>query len=138
VARIFPDAAAGRPARLFRSHRDGYADGGQCRDFVWVGDVVAVLLWLLDTRPASGLYNVGSGTARSFADLAAAVYRALGRDPAITYIDMPDDLRARYQYFTEAPLDRLRRAGWDRGFTPLETAVGLYVRDFLATACPYR
>jgi len=128
----------GERARLFRSHRKDYADGGQMRDFVWVGDCVDVLLWLYDTPTAEGLFNVGSGKARSFLDLSQAVYRALGRAPEIEWIDTPEALRAKYQYFTEARIDRLRAAGFARPTTALESGVTAYVRDFLETADPYR
>ncbi|MBK8909607.1 MAG: ADP-glyceromanno-heptose 6-epimerase [Rhodospirillales bacterium] len=138
VSHVFPDAAAGRPAKLFRSHRPDYPDGGQLRDFVWVGDCADVVLWLLENPGVSGLFNVGTGQARSFADLAAAVYRTLGREPAIDYVPMPEAIRDRYQYFTQASLTRLRAAGYPHPFTPLEAGVAAYVRDYLNTPDPYR
>jgi ADP-L-glycero-D-manno-heptose 6-epimerase len=138
VAHIYPRAVAGEPARLFRSHRPDYADGGQLRDFIWVGDCVEVMLWLHDNPGTSGLFNVGTGTARSFADLAAAVYRALGREPRIEFVDTPVEIRDKYQYFTQADMGRLRAAGYGRQFTPLEAGVTEYVRDFLHAADPYR
>ncbi|WP_207477546.1 ADP-glyceromanno-heptose 6-epimerase [Arenibaculum pallidiluteum] len=138
VAKVWPDVDAGRPARLFRSHRPDYADGGQLRDFVWVGDVVAVMLWLLDNPGVSGIFNVGTGQARSFEALVSAAYRAVGREPAITFVDMPQEIRGQYQYFTQARMERLRAAGYAEPFTPLEDAVGTYVRDFLAAENRYR
>jgi ADP-L-glycero-D-manno-heptose 6-epimerase len=129
--------AEGR-VRLFRSYRADYPNGGQLRDFVWVDDVVGVMLWLLDRPEVCGLYNVGSGRARSFADLALAVFAAMGREPAIDYVDMPEPLRARYQYFTEARLERLRAAGCPLQPTPLEEGVRRYVRDHLDGPDPYR
>lgn len=137
AAHVFPRAAAGEAARLFRSHRPDYADGGQLRDFVWAGDVVDVILWLLDHPEVSGLYNLGSGQARSFRDLAEAVYRALGRAPNIEYIDTPEAIRAKYQYFTQANMARLRAAGYDRQMTPLEAGITQYVTEFLAQEDPY-
>ncbi len=137
VAHVFPRAVAGEAARLFRSHRPDYADGGQLRDFVWVGDVVDVILWLLDHPQVSGLYNLGSGQARSFRDLAEAVYRALGQEPKIEYVDTPEAIRAKYQYFTQASMTRLRAAGYDRQMTPLEAGVTRYVTEFLAQEDPY-
>jgi len=128
----------GDKARLFRSHRADVPDGGQRRDFVWVGDCVDVLLWLYDTPSAEGLFNVGSGQARSFLDLTHAVYRALGRAPEIEWIDTPAELRAKYQYFTEARLDRLRAAGYRKPATALEAGVATYVREFLEAPDPYR
>lgn len=138
VATIFPDARNGGPVRLFKSYRPDYADGGQLRDFVWVGDCVDIMLWLLDNPAASGLFNVGTGKARSFDDLAHAVFSALGLEPRIDYIDMPPELRPRYQYFTEARMERLRAAGYDRPATSLENGVRTYVQDFLNRDDPYR
>ena len=97
-----------------------------------------MILWLIDHPGVNGVFNLGTGTARSFADLAAAVFAALDRDVRIDYIDMPEDIRPRYQYFTEARMDRLRAAGYDRPFTPLEQGVATYIKDYLATADPYR
>lgn len=138
VAQLYPRAASGEVAHLFRSHRTGIPDGGQQRDFVYVRDCVDMMLWLFDHPEISGLFNAGSGTARSFADLAGAVYRALGRDPAIEYIDTPVEIRDKYQYFTEATMARLRQAGYDKPATPLEDGVRDYVQSYLAAADPYR
>jgi ADP-L-glycero-D-manno-heptose 6-epimerase len=124
-------------AVLFRSHHPDYEDGGQCRDFVWVGDCTAIMLWLMDHPAVSGLFNVGTGTARSFRDLADAVFRALGREPAIDYVDTPEALRAAYQYYTCADMARLRAAGYGAPFTPLEDGVARYVGDHLATPDRY-
>jgi ADP-L-glycero-D-manno-heptose 6-epimerase len=125
-------------ARLFKSYREGYADGGQLRDFVFVDDVVAMMLWLLDNPKVNGLFNAGSGVARSFADMANAVFAAMGREPAIEFVEMPETLRDRYQYFTEARMDRLRAAGYNRPPTRLEDGVGEYVTRYLNAADPYR
>jgi ADP-L-glycero-D-manno-heptose 6-epimerase len=138
IAQIHPLAASGQKARLFRSHRNDIPDGGQQRDFVYVRDCVDMLLWLHEHKEVSGLFNMGSGKARSFADLAAAVYRALGREPLIDYIDTPAELRGKYQYFTEAPIDRLRRAGYTKPTSSLEDGVADYVRTYLSAADPYR
>jgi ADP-L-glycero-D-manno-heptose 6-epimerase len=138
VAHIFPNAAAGKPARLFKSHHPDYADGGQKRDFVWVGDCTDIVLWLLDNDHVNGLFNCGTGTARTFADLAAAVFQALGRKPQIEYVPTPESLRDKYQYFTQADMSRLVAAGYRKPFTTLEDGVARYVRDYLATADPYR
>jgi len=120
-------------AVLFRSHDPDYEDGGQMRDFVWVEDCVDVALWLADTEPVNGVFNVGTGKARSFADLAAAVFAAMGRAPEIEFVDTPEEIRDRYQYFTEADMTRLRAAGYDRPATSLEDGVTAYVRDYLMT-----
>jgi ADP-L-glycero-D-manno-heptose 6-epimerase len=124
--------------RLFRSYREGIADGSQQRDFVWVDDVVAVMTWLYDHPGTSGIFNIGSGRARSFLDLARAVFAAVGTEPAIEFVEMPERLRAHYQYFTEAKLDRLRAAGCPYQPTPLEEGVRRYVQDSLLQADPYR
>ena len=138
VARRYADAAAGKPVALFRSHRADCPDGGQSRDFVHVDDCVSVILWLLDNPGVNGLYNVGTGEARSFADLARALCAAVGKPENIVYVDMPPDLRARYQYFTEASLGRIRAAGYTAPFRSLEVGVTDYVRGYLAAADPYR
>lgn len=138
VAKIVPAALRGESVSLFKSHRGGVADGQQCRDFVYVGDAVSVIMWALGPQGRSGIFNVGTGQARSFFDLTRSVFAALGLPEKIDYIDMPVSLRDRYQYFTEASLDHLRRAGYDAPFTPLEQAVAHYVGAFLAQPDPYR
>lgn len=134
----FHEARSGGPARLFRSDRPGIADGEQKRDFVHVDDCVAVMLWLLDNPGVSGLFNVGSGTARSFLDLVRAMFAGMGEAERVEFVDMPADLSGKYQYFTEAPLGRLRAAGYDRPTIPLEEGVASYVRDFLMRPDPHR
>jgi ADP-L-glycero-D-manno-heptose 6-epimerase len=138
LARRFDDIKAGRPVQLFKSRREGIKDGDQRRDFIYVDDVVRVMLWLLAAPQVSGLFNVGTGTARSFRDLMLAAYAALGTKPNIQYVDMPEQIRGSYQYFTESKADRLRRAGYNGGFTTLEDAVGAYVRGFLDSADRFR
>jgi ADP-L-glycero-D-manno-heptose 6-epimerase len=138
VAQIFPVAAAGEAVTLFRSHHPEYEDGGQLRDFIWVDDCVRVVDWLYDHPDASGLFNVGTGKARAFADLAGAVFAALGREPRIQYVDTPEDIRDRYQYFTQAEMDKLRNAGFDAEFTELEDGVRRYVQEYLSRDDPYR
>jgi ADP-L-glycero-D-manno-heptose 6-epimerase len=131
LARRFDEVKSGRKVQLFKSHREGIADGDQRRDFIYVDDVVRVMMWLLATPSVSGLFNVGTGKARSFRDLMLAAYAALGTQPNIEYIDMPVSIRDSYQYFTQSEVDRLQRAGYNGGFTALEDSVGTYVRDFL-------
>jgi ADP-L-glycero-D-manno-heptose 6-epimerase len=131
LARRFDDIAAGRKIQLFKSHREGIADGDQSRDFIYVDDTVRVIMWLLATNTANGIFNVGTGVARSFRDLMLAAYAAIDASPKIEYIDMPEHIRGSYQYFTKGEVDRLQRAGYNGGFTTLEDAVGTYVRDFL-------
>ena len=137
AAQIWPDVAAGRAVRLFKSYRAGVADGGQLRDFVYVRDVVDVIEWLADRPAVSGVFNLGSGRARSFKDMAEAVFRAAGKPPQIDYAPMPEAIQDRYQYFTEAKLERLRGAGYDGQFTSLEDGIADYVRGYLSQADPY-
>jgi ADP-L-glycero-D-manno-heptose 6-epimerase len=138
VSQIYPQAVSGAPAHLFRSHNPNYEDGGQMRDFVWVGDVVSVMTWLLDHPEVNGLFNLGSGQARSFLDLANAVYRAAGKEPYIKFIDTPLAIRDKYQYFTEARMARLKACGYDKPFTALEDGVSAYVNGFLSRPDRYR
>lgn len=134
---VYPYAVKHEAFPLFKSHNQEYPDGGQLRDFIWVGDVVQVMLWLLDHHKVNGLFNVGTGQARSFASLAGAVYQATGQSPLIRYKDMPEELRAKYQYFTEADMNKLRAAGYTAPFTPLEEGIRLYVQDYLAKEDQY-
>jgi ADP-L-glycero-D-manno-heptose 6-epimerase len=138
VAQIWPKVQAGEPVTLFRSHNPDYADGGQMRDFVFVDDVVDVIDWLLEAPAVSGVFNAGSGQARSFLDLANAVFAAAGKTPRIEYVDTPLSIRDKYQYFTQANMDRVRAAGFAGQSTPLEEGVRRYVQDFLDRTDPYR
>ena len=131
------EVASGAPARLFKSDQPGLADGAQSRDFIWVGDVVDVMLWLMETPSVSGLFNLGTGSARTYLDLAHAVSDAAGRPRAVEFIDMPASLRGQYQSFTRAPMDRLRAAGYAGQFTPLEEGIRRYVQDHLSTPDPF-
>jgi ADP-L-glycero-D-manno-heptose 6-epimerase len=137
VLHKYRQIAAGNPATLFRSDRAGIEDGEQLRDFVHVDDCVAVMLWLLDNPHVSGLFNVGTGTARSFLDLTRAIYLALGKKPEIAFVDMPVDLQGKYQYYTQARMDRLRGAGFTAPPTGLEEGVARYVTNFLSQPDPY-
>ena len=138
LAKVFAGAKAGQPVRLFKSHRDGIADGEQRRDFIYIDDAVAVLRWLLDTSSVNGIFNVGTGKAESFRDMIGAMFKALNRPPNIEYVDMPDAIRSQYQYFTQSSIENLRRAGYNAGFTPLETAVAKYVTGYLDREDRYR
>jgi ADP-L-glycero-D-manno-heptose 6-epimerase len=138
VAQNFERVRHSEPLRLFRSYRRDYADGGQLRDFIYVSDCVEVIVWMLDQPSVCGLFNVGTGRARSWLDLAAALFRASGQPQAIEFIDMPAQLQGRYQYFTEARMQRLRAAGYGQAFTSLEAGVTDYVQRFLAADNPYR
>ena len=134
VLHKFNQIMRGEEATLFASDREGIADGEQKRDFVHVEDCVAAMLWLEANPAASGLYNIGSGRARSFLDLTRAIYAALGRNAEIRFVPMPDDLKGKYQYFTEARMERLRGAGFAKPPVTLEDGVARYVRDVLLRA----
>lgn len=138
AAQIWPKVRDGHGVQLFKSHRDDVPDGGQMRDFVYVRDVADVVAWLAANPNINGVYNLGSGEARSFADMAKAVFAAAGRSPDIDYIPMPPAIRDRYQYFTQAEMNRLRQAGYEAPFTSLEDGIADYVNSYLATEDPYR
>ncbi len=138
ASQIWPHVRDGQSVQLFKSYRDGVPDGGQQRDFVYVRDAAAVTQWLLENPQVSGVYNLGSGQARSFADMAGAVFKAAGRAPAIDYTPMPPAIRDKYQYFTEARMDRLRAAGYAAPMTTLEDGIADYVGGYLSQPDPYR
>lgn len=119
--------------KLFRSHNSDYKDGEQMRDFIYVKDVVDVCYWLMHHRKDSGIYNLGSGKARTFLDLTKAVFKAMGKEEDISFIDTPEDIRDKYQYFTEANMGKLRGIGYSKKFHTLEEGVEEYVRQYLAT-----
>ncbi len=137
AAKAFDALKAGHKVRLFRSHRPDVPDGGQKRDFVWVGDCVDVLLWLRDHPEVRGIFNLGTGRARTFVEFVTPVFEALGKPVEIEYIDTPVEIRDRYQYFTEARIERLRAAGYTKAFTPVEEGVRRYVEEFLVQEDPY-
>jgi ADP-L-glycero-D-manno-heptose 6-epimerase len=138
VSQKYALAAAGEAVTLFRSYGEGVADGGQLRDFVYVGDCVQVMLWLLANPKVNGIFNLGTGTARSFADLATALFAAVGKPARLAYVDMPAAIRPNYQYFTQARMERLRALGYSRPFTSLEDGVREYVHGYLSRPDRYR
>jgi len=138
VAQKLPLAVANQEITLFKSLSPDYPDGGQRRDFVYVDDCVDVVLWLLDNVGVNGLFNLGTGGDRSFDDLATALCTALRKPARISYVDMPEAIREKYQYFTRAEMSRLRQAGYDRPFTPLEEGIERYVQRYLMQPDPYR
>jgi ADP-L-glycero-D-manno-heptose 6-epimerase len=138
VAQKYPAVAAGQPVTLFTSHHPQYADGGQMRDFIYVDDCVEVILWMLAHPQVGGLFNLGSGKARSFADLARAIAEAADMPSHIEFVPMPDAIRPNYQYFTEARMQKLRDAGYDRPLTSIEDGVRRYVERYLAGPDRYR
>ena len=117
--------------KLFRSHRPDYADGQQSRDFVYIKDVIEVLYWLWKNQAPNGLYNLGTGQARSFLDLATNTFHAMGLTPNISFIDTPEDIRDTYQYFTEANMSKLHKAGYSQSFHSLEEGINDYVKNYL-------
>ena len=133
VFHAFDQISATGGMKLFRSHVPEYKDGEQLRDFVYVKDLCAVCLFLMEHRKNSGIYNLGTGTARTFLDLARATFHAMRKEENITFVDTPLDIRDKYQYFTEANMARLRSIGYDRPFTSLEDGVADYVRNYLST-----
>ncbi|MFA7428860.1 MAG: ADP-glyceromanno-heptose 6-epimerase [Rhodospirillaceae bacterium] len=138
VSQVYPYARENAHFNLFKSHHPDYSDGGQLRDFVYIDDCVDVIMWLLENPQVSGLFNLGTGKARTFRDLASAVYKALGKEPQIRFVDTPMAIRDKYQYFTEARMDRLRQAGYTKPFISLEDGVTRYVQKFLSNSDPYR
>lgn len=139
VATLFPAIQSNDPARLFKSYDPNYGDGDQLRDFIWVEDCVDVMLWLRDNPSQSGLFNVGTGVARSFNDLARALFVAMGKKEIIDYCEMPPTLRPKYQYYTQAKSEKLRAAGYAKDFTTLEEGVARYVANYLShEEDPYR
>lgn len=131
IFHTFRQINASGAMKLFRSHRPDFQDGEQSRDFVYVKDLVNVLLWLWGNQAENGLYNLGTGQARTFYDLAANTFRALDQEPAISFIDTPEDIRDTYQYFTEANMQKLREAGYSAPFHSLEDGIQDYVQNYL-------
>lgn len=123
--------------KLFRSHKPEFKDGEQLRDFIYVEDVAAVCYWLMENKPSSGLYNVGTGKARTFNDQVTAIFTSLGLRPQIEYIDTPEDIRDKYQYFTEADMSKLHTAGYNQPFFSLEEGVKDYVTNYLQQKAYY-
>jgi len=132
INKAYPRVAAEGKMSLFKSYHPDYKDGQQMRDFIYVKDAVEMTLFFLDRPDLAGIYNIGTGRARSWNDVAAALFASVGKKPDIEYIEMPEYLRPRYQYFTEAPMDKIRSAGYGRPITPLEDAVSEYVKQYLS------
>lgn len=131
IVKAFEQINAGGTVRLFKSYKKDYGDGEQVRDFVYVKDAVEMTLFFLDNPDIGGLYNIGTGTARTWNDLVKAVFAAMDAEPSIEYIDMPDSIRKQYQYFTQAEMGKLREVGCDRQITSLEDAIRDYVQEYL-------
>jgi ADP-L-glycero-D-manno-heptose 6-epimerase len=138
IAKNARSVAEGRPLRMFKSHKSGIADGEQSRDFIYVKDCSAVVLWLLNNPQVSGLFNLGTGHARSFKDLMLAVGKARGKKVNFEFVEMPESNRDQYQYFTQADMSKLRRAGYEAPFFSIEAGVRDYVLNYLSRADPFR
>jgi ADP-L-glycero-D-manno-heptose 6-epimerase len=138
VAQMHPHIAKNEPAILFKSHQDDTKDGEQSRDFIWIDDCIDIMLWFYKNNHVSGLFNVGTGQARSFKDLATIIFHALDREPHIEYVDTPINIRDQYQYFTKASTQKLKNVGYDKPFTSLEDGVTQYVKKYLSTIDPYK
>ncbi|MGZ6253707.1 MAG: ADP-glyceromanno-heptose 6-epimerase [Candidatus Binataceae bacterium] len=138
VPQIYARARNGESYALFRSHNPDYADGAQARDFIFVDDCCEAMIWLMVEARTSGIFNLGTGKARTFQDMAAAVYASARRPLAITFRDTPQDIRAQYQYFTQARMERLRAAGYAKPFTSLEDGVAQTIERYLSQPDPYR
>ena len=138
IAHIFPQVQKNEETKLFKSYRADCKDGEQQRDFVWVDDIVSVVLWFLENPHKNGIYNVGSGEARSFYDLAKATWQAMGKEPKIGFKEMPELLRDKYQYYTKADLSNLRSIGYTAPMTSLEDGVFAYVQNYLSQEDMYR
>lgn len=137
IAHIFPDVKNDRPVKLFKSYNKAFADGQQLRDFVWVGDIVNVILYFLEHDDISGLFNVGTGEARSFYDLAKATWNAMGKKENIVFTEMPEELRGKYQYYTQADISKLRSVGYLTPMTSLESGIQQYVQQYLNREDPF-
>ncbi|MDG1287007.1 MAG: ADP-glyceromanno-heptose 6-epimerase [Rickettsiales bacterium] len=135
--KIYEEASKGVPVKLFKSGNDAYADGAQMRDFMHVSDAINMLEWFLDTSDVSGTFNAGSGKAHSFEELANVIFKALGKEPNIKYVDMPTDVEGQYQYKTEATIQRLRNIGYDRPIMTMEQGITDYIQNYLKKDDPY-
>ncbi|WP_291722426.1 ADP-glyceromanno-heptose 6-epimerase [Bernardetia sp.] len=123
--------------KLFRSHNPNFKDGEQLRDFIYVKDLIEVCLFLMETQPKSSIYNLGSGTARTFLDLVKNTFYALDKTPEIDFIDTPTDIRDKYQYYTQADMEKLKKAGYTKEFHTLEEGVEDYVKNYLVESKYY-
>jgi ADP-L-glycero-D-manno-heptose 6-epimerase len=138
ASQIWPQVRDGHGVQLFKSYREGVPDGGQKRDFVYVRDVADITQWLTENEQVNGIFNLGSGQARTFEDMARAVFAAAGKNAQIDFTPMPPAIRDKYQYFTQAKMERLQAAGYSKPMTPLEEGIGDYVRSYLSQPDPYR
>ena len=138
IAQIFPKAKIGKSIKLFKSHHPKYKHGFQKRDFIWVEDCVNIIIWFLNNKNINGIFNVGTGKARTFIDLVKNIFKNMDSKSQIKYIDTPKNIRKNYQYFTEAKVNKLRKAGYRKKFTTLEKGISLYIKDYLNSSNPFR
>ncbi|MCQ2914810.1 MAG: ADP-glyceromanno-heptose 6-epimerase [Alphaproteobacteria bacterium] len=138
VPGIYQAAKSGKLFPLFKSENPDYKDGEQLRDFIWVDDCVDIIIYFLQHPEISGIFNIGTGEARTYKDVLTCVYNAIGEKPELDFIDMPKDLRTHYQYYTKADVTKLRQVGYDKPFTSLEEGVSKYVHDYLEKTDMYR
>lgn len=138
VSQLYPKIKKGEIAKLFKSHNPNYEDGGQLRDFVYVKDCVDVMLWFMENPQVSGLFNCGTGQARSFKDLALATFSAAGIEPKIEFTPMPEQLQGKYQYYTQANMSKLRSAGYKKPFASLEEGIKDHIQTYMSKEDPYR
>ncbi|MBN1522797.1 MAG: ADP-glyceromanno-heptose 6-epimerase [Candidatus Aureabacteria bacterium] len=137
IHKAFPGVKEKGVMRLFKSYKPGYADGEQKRDFIYIKDVLEVMIFFYENKKLAGLFNVGKGQADTWNDVARSMFKALNKPVNIEFIDMPDELRPRYQYFTEADITQLRDAGYKKEFTSIEESVKDYICNYLDTEDPY-
>lgn len=137
IAKIYDDIRAGETAKLFKSYHPSYDDGAQKRDFVYVKDCVNVMLWMMENPSISGIFNCGTGKARSYKELALNIFNAAEKEPQIEYVNMPEDHRKTYQYYTQADISKLKAVGYPHSFTSIEDGVKDYIQNYLAHEDPY-
>ena len=137
VPQLYEQIVEGGRARLFKSHHPKYEDGGQQRDFIWIGDCINVMQWLDENPRVSGLFNCGTGKARTFLDLTKSIFAAMGKEILIDFVPTPENIRGKYQYFTQANMENLILSGYSAEFTKLEDGVKLYVSDYLMSEDRY-
>jgi len=138
IAQIFPEAKIGKTIKLFKSHNPKYKHGFQKRDFIWVEDCVDIIVWFLNNKHINGIFNAGTGRARTFIDLVKNIFKNINSKSRIKYIDTPKNIRKNYQYFTEAKVNRLRKAGYRKKFTTLEKGISVYIKNYLDSPNPFR
>ena len=131
VCKIYERVIREKSINLFKSHRKDYLDGEQLRDFIYVEDVINIIIWLLKKEKINGIFNIGTGEPKSFKDIASLVFKFCNKEKKITYVDMPKNIRSQYQYFTKANIKKLRKHGYKKKFTSLEKGIKSYINNYL-------